>query len=73
MSAKAKIKIVVEDSVDKALRQLKKRCIDYGITRDVRRTAIYEKPSDAKKRSITRKLKLVQKYLQDTKDKFRKI
>lgn len=73
MATKAKIKIVVEDSVDKALRQLKKRCVDYGIFKDIRRTSIYEKPSDAKKRNITRKIKLVQKYLHDIKDKFRKI
>ncbi len=73
MNTRAKIKIVVEDSVEKALRQLKKRCVDYGIFRDIRRTAVYEKPSDAKKRNIIRKMKIIQKWSDDLKNKFKKI
>ncbi len=38
------------ESVDKALRRFKKICDREGLTRDMRKTAYFEKPSEIKKR-----------------------
>ena len=38
------------ESLDKALRRFKKLCNREGLTRDMRRTTCYEKPSEANKR-----------------------
>ena len=38
------------ESLDKALRRFKKLCNREGLTRDMRRTTCFEKPSEANKR-----------------------
>lgn len=38
------------ESLDKALRRFKKLCNREGLTRDMRRTTTFEKPSEANKR-----------------------
>lgn len=51
----AGIKVKVEGSIDKALRQFKKRCIDSGLFMDLKRRAYYEKPSEERHRENKRR------------------
>lgn len=54
-----RVKIKVEGSIDKALRQFKKRCIDSGIFMDIKRTAFYEKPSEERRREALNREKTI--------------
>lgn len=46
----AGVRVKVEGSIDKALRQFKKRCIDTGLFIDLKKRAFYEKPSEERRR-----------------------
>lgn len=46
----AGIRIRVEGSIDKALRQFKRKCIDTGLVMELKRRAFYEKPSEERRR-----------------------
>lgn len=46
----AGIKVKVEDSFDKALRQFKRKCIDAGLLLELKRRAYYEKPSEQRRK-----------------------
>ena len=46
----AGVKVKVEGSIEKALRQFKKRCISAGLFIDLKRRAYYEKPSEERRR-----------------------
>ncbi|MBI4833654.1 MAG: 30S ribosomal protein S21 [Planctomycetes bacterium] len=46
----AGIRVKVEGSIDRALRQFKKKCIDSGLLMELKRRAYYEKPSEERRR-----------------------
>ncbi len=45
-----RLELKPNESLDKALRRFKKLCNREGLTRDMRRTTCFEKPSEANKR-----------------------
>ena len=53
----AKVRVKVEGSIDKALRQLKKKCIDAGVFKEIKRAAYYEKPSEERRRDALKRMK----------------
>lgn len=55
----APINIRVEGSIDKALRQFKKKCIDAGIYNELKRVAFYEKPSETRRKQEIKRQKVV--------------
>ncbi|MFA5794447.1 MAG: 30S ribosomal protein S21 [Candidatus Brocadiia bacterium] len=53
------VTIRVEGSIDKALRQFKRKCIDAGIYNELKRVAYYEKPSETRRKAEIKKGKVV--------------
>ena len=47
-----KVKSRGNESVDQLLRRFKKMCEKEGLTKDVKKHAFYEKPSESKRRKI---------------------
>ena len=45
-----KVKSRGNESIDQLLRRFKKLCEKEGLTRDIKRTSYYEKPSERKRR-----------------------
>lgn len=45
-----RLELKSHEPIDKALRRFKKACDREGLTRDMRKSAIYEKPSERSKR-----------------------
>lgn len=68
----AKVRIRVEGSIDKALRQFKKKCIDAGVFKDIKRSAYYEKPSEQRRRDALKREKNIRNAMLGKKKKKRK-
>ncbi|MCK6458142.1 MAG: 30S ribosomal protein S21 [Phycisphaerae bacterium] len=49
------------ESIQQALRRLKKLCEREGVLREMKRTAYYEKPSDRKRRNVRKSKRRYQK------------
>lgn len=47
-----KVKARGEETLDHLLRRFKKLCEKEGLTKDVKRSAYYEKPSEARRRRV---------------------
>jgi small subunit ribosomal protein S21 len=47
------------EPLDKALRRLRKICNNEGITRELKRTAFYEKPSERRRRKDRERMKTI--------------
>ena len=54
-----KVKARGNESVEQMLRRFKKMCEKEGITKDVKRTSYYEKPSERKRRRMRKSFKRV--------------
>lgn len=54
------VKIKVEGSIDRALKQFKKKCIDANIFNELKRVAFYEKPSELGRKQRQKDLRLAQ-------------
>ena len=54
------VKIKVEGSIDRALKQFKKKCIDANIFNELKRVAYYEKPSELKRKQGQKDLRTAQ-------------
>ena len=52
-----KVQVKSNEPLDKALRRLRKICNNEGITRDVKRAAVYEKPSERRRRKERERIK----------------
>jgi small subunit ribosomal protein S21 len=52
-----KVKSRDNESVDQLLRRFKKLCEKEGLTRDIKRTSYYEKPSEKKRRKERKAVK----------------
>ncbi len=54
-----KVKARGNESVDQMLRRFKKMCEKEGLTKDIKRNAYYEKPSERKRRRARKSVKRV--------------
>jgi len=58
MSKKANIEISVSGSVERALRQLKKKIEREGVVRDMKRTVYFEPATQKKRKRLVRAIKI---------------
>jgi small subunit ribosomal protein S21 len=54
-----KVKARGNESLDQMLRRFKKMCEKEGLTKEIKRTAYYEKPSERRRRRIRKSVKRV--------------
>ena len=52
-----KVKARGNESVSQMLRRFKKMCEKEGLTKDIKRTSYYEKPSERRRRRLRKSLK----------------
>lgn len=57
MSKKANISIHVNDNIDRALRQLKKKIEREGVVRDMKRIVYFEPPTQKRRKKLMRAIK----------------
>jgi small subunit ribosomal protein S21 len=55
-----KVKTRGTESVEQMLKRFKKMCEKEGLTKDIKRTSYYEKPSEKKRRRMRRAVKRAQ-------------
>lgn len=58
-----RVKARGSESVEQMVRRFKKLCEKEGLTRDIKRTSYYEKPSERRRRKTRKSLKRIQKDL----------
>ena len=58
-----RVKARLNESLDQLLKRFKKACEKEGLTRDIKRTAFYEKPSDIRRRKQRQLVRKIQKEL----------
>lgn len=63
-----KIKSRASESLDQMLKRFKKICEKEGLTREIKRTAFYEKPSEIKRRKERQLVRKMQKEALYNKD-----
>lgn len=56
-ASKANISILVNDNVERALRQLKKKIEREGVVRDMKRVVYYEPPTQKRRKKLIRAVK----------------
>ena len=56
-----KVKARGNESLDQMLRRFKKMCEKEGLTKEIKRTSYYEKPSERRRRRIRKSVKRVEK------------
>jgi len=54
-----KVQVKSNEPLDKALRRLRKICNNEGITREMKRASVYEKPSERRRRKQRERLKAI--------------
>ena len=59
-----RIKARSGESAEQMLRRFKKLCEKEGLTKDIKRRAYYEKPSEKKQRALRKSIKRVQQLQQ---------
>ncbi len=56
-----RVKARGSESVEQMVRRFKKLCEKEGLTRDIKRNAYYEKPSERRRRKVRKSLKRIAK------------
>jgi small subunit ribosomal protein S21 len=56
-----RVKARGNESVEQMVRRFKKLCEKEGLTRDIKRNAYYEKPSERRRRRVRKSLKRIAK------------
>jgi small subunit ribosomal protein S21 len=56
-----RVKVRMNESLDQLLKRFKKACEKEGLTRDIKRTAFFEKPSEKRRRQERQLLRKLQK------------
>ncbi len=54
-----RVKARGNESVEQMVRRFKKLCEKEGLTRDIKRTSYYEKPSERKRRKVRKSMKRI--------------
>jgi len=58
-----RVKVRTNESIEQMVRRFKKLCEKEGLTRDIKRTSYYEKPSERRRRKLRKSLKRIAKEL----------
>ncbi|SVD18301.1 uncharacterized protein METZ01_LOCUS371155, partial [marine metagenome] len=61
-----RVKARTHESLEQLLKRFKKACEKEGLTRDIKRTAFYEKPSDVRRR---RDRQLIRKIAKEARER----
>jgi small subunit ribosomal protein S21 len=63
------VRILVKNGepLEKTLRRLRKICNNEGVTRDVKRSSVYEKPSERRRRKERERIKSLRQAVKKTK------
>jgi small subunit ribosomal protein S21 len=56
-----RVKARMNESLEQLLKRFKKACEKEGLTRDIKRTAFYEKPSEVRRRKERQLIRKLQK------------
>lgn len=56
-----RVKVRNNESVEQMVRRFKKLCEKEGLTRDIKRTSYYEKPSERRRRKTRKSMKRIQR------------
>ncbi len=56
-----RVKVRGNESVEQMVRRFKKLCETEGLTRDIKRTSYYEKPSERRRRKTRKSMKRIAK------------
>jgi small subunit ribosomal protein S21 len=56
-----RVKVRSNESVEQMVRRFKKLCEKEGLTRDIKRTSYYEKPSERRRRKTRKSMKRIAK------------
>ncbi len=54
-----RVKVRSNESIEQMVRRFKKLCEKEGLTRDIKRTSYYEKPSERRRRKVRKSLKRI--------------
>jgi small subunit ribosomal protein S21 len=54
-----RVKVRSNESVEQMVRRFKKLCEKEGLTRDIKRTSYYEKPSERRRRRVRKSMKRI--------------
>ena len=70
-SPRMSVRVLVKNGepLEKTLRRLRKICNNEGLTRDLKRSAVYEKPSERRRRKARERQKAIRQALKKGKDK----
>lgn len=65
------VRILVKNGepLEKTLRRLRKICNNEGVTRDVKRSSVYEKPSERRRRKERERIKALRQAVKKTKSR----
>jgi small subunit ribosomal protein S21 len=58
-----RVKARMNESLEQLLKRFKKACEKEGLTRDIKRTAYYEKPSEKRRRTERQLIRKMQKEM----------
>ncbi len=54
-----KVKFRGNESVDKMLRRFKKKCENEGLVKEIKKAAVYEKPSEVRRRKMRKRVRKI--------------
>ncbi len=54
-----RVKVRSNETIEQMVRRFKKLCEKEGLTRDIKRTSYYEKPSERRRRKMRKSLKRI--------------
>lgn len=57
MATRSNIEVLVNDNIDRALRQLKKKIEREGVVRDMKRTVYFQPPTETRRKNLMRAIK----------------
>lgn len=57
-----KVKVRGSESIEQMLRRFKKMCEKEGLTKEIKRTSYYEKPSERRRRRVRKSIKRYERF-----------
>ena len=56
-----KVKVRGNESLDKMLRRFKKKCENEGLVKEIKKAAVYEKPSEVRRRKMRKRIRKIRR------------